>query len=263
MVQGWAHLVVHHRFSKSSNEEIRRRATSSKPRPRVLRATAPLTCCGSYIRCVCARAARAGCMYPVCLYTVLTQCGMWSLRGARGRVLSSARPYPSIWMGPSLTAGLRGPCRTAWATVHEKVRRPACPYAYRYLSGSKVVWVHFLSTLRSRTPRAGPSLINLHQKWTGTSPLSPLRPTSGPGPVRFTYGSLRFTSAHFCHTPRRPAHPSRPSTARLAHMPTAAPTAAPAAAGTPAAVRADPVQYAYRLYRSCLFWTWARLNDVG
>ena len=145
MVQGWAHLVVHHRFSKSSNEEIRRRATSSKPRPRVLRATAPLTCCGSYIRCVCARAARAGCMYPVCLYTVLTQCGMWSLRGARGRVLSSARPYPSIWMGPSLSAGLRGPSRTAWATTCE--RRCAAPLAHMHTSYSPV-----LPTCHAHTP---------------------------------------------------------------------------------------------------------------
>ena len=64
---------------------------------------------------------------------------MQSLRDLRGRVLSSARPraYPSIWMGPSLTAGLRGPSRTAWATICE--RRCAAPLAHMHASYSPVL----------------------------------------------------------------------------------------------------------------------------
>ena len=41
-------------------------------------------------------------------------------------------------------------------------------------------------------------------KWAGSGP-EPVhfRLTSGPALLRFTYGSLRFTSAHFCATPRK------------------------------------------------------------
>jgi hypothetical protein len=70
---------------------------------------------------------------------------MQSLRDLRGRVLSSARAYPSIWMGPSLSAGLRGPSRTAWATTCE--RRCAAPLAHMHTSYSPV-----LPTCHAHTP---------------------------------------------------------------------------------------------------------------
>ena len=70
---------------------------------------------------------------------------MQSLHDLRGRVLSSARPYPSIWMGPSISAGLRRPSRTAWATICE--RRCAASLAQMHTSYSPV-----LPTCHAHTP---------------------------------------------------------------------------------------------------------------
>jgi hypothetical protein len=66
-------------------------------------------------------------------------------------------------------------------------------------SGSKVVWVHFLSTLFEDAKGWA-----LTYMYTGSGPelihFGPLLRYAGPSSVHFA--SLRPTSAHFCHIPR-------------------------------------------------------------